>query len=110
MFSEENAVFTLFSAEWHKFERVPLVPGVTDKRENLAAIVDFLCAAGAKNVALLPYNPLGLAMYPRLGKPVTCLPASHGRNTKGILSKPSGKSLRRKPANPNDRTEVGSSG
>ena len=74
MFSEENAVFTLFSAEWRKFERVPLVPGVTDKRGNLAAIVDFLCAAGAKNVALLPYNPLGLAMYPRLGKPVACLP------------------------------------
>lgn len=56
--------------------RVPLIPGVTDKRENLAAIVDFLCAAGARNVSLLPYNPLGLAMYSALGRPVPPLPPS----------------------------------
>jgi hypothetical protein len=27
-------------------------------------------------VQLLPYNPLGLAMYPRLGRPVPGLPSS----------------------------------
>jgi len=56
--------------------RIPLVPGITDKRSNLVAIVRFLCAAGAKNVSLLPYNPLGLVMYPRLGRPAPDLPGS----------------------------------
>lgn len=54
--------------------RIPLIPGITDGHTNLAAIVDFLCSAGARNVSLLPYNPLGLAMYPRLGRPVPALP------------------------------------
>ena len=56
--------------------RIPLIPGVTDRRENLAAIVDHLCRLGARDVALLPYNPLGLAMYARLGKPAPELPGS----------------------------------
>lgn len=48
--------------------RVPLVPGVTASSENLSAIVDILCDAGAENVTLLPYNPMGMAMYSKLGK------------------------------------------
>jgi len=55
--------------------RVPLVPGITDGKANLEAIVDTLRSLGAGEVSLLPYNPLGLAMYPRLGKPVPDLPA-----------------------------------
>ncbi len=53
--------------------RIPLIPGVTDSRENLAAIVDYLCSLGAREVSLVPYNPLGLAMYSRLGKPTPAL-------------------------------------
>lgn len=49
--------------------RVPLIPGVTDTRENLAAIVDFLLEAGADDVTLLPYNPLGQEMAVALGRP-----------------------------------------
>ncbi len=56
--------------------RTPLIPGITDSYGNLAAIVDFLRAAGAHNVSLLPYNPLGLAMYRRLGRHVPDLPSS----------------------------------
>ena len=56
--------------------RLPLIPGVTDSRERLAAIVDSLRRAGAREVSLLPYNPLGLAMYARLGKPTPALPQS----------------------------------
>jgi len=56
--------------------RIPLIPGVTDSRESLAAIVDCLCRLGAREVSLLPYNPLGLAMYARLGKPTPALPQS----------------------------------
>ena len=49
--------------------RVPLVPEVTATRENLAAVVDLLCDAGADSVQLLPYNPLGLEMFEALGRP-----------------------------------------
>lgn len=48
--------------------RVPLVPGVTDAIENLRAIVALLRSAGANDVTLLPYNPLGVAAAPRLGR------------------------------------------
>jgi pyruvate formate lyase activating enzyme len=56
--------------------RIPLVPGVTAGPENLGAIVGILREAGARDVTLLPYNPLGLAMAPRLGRPSPPLPAS----------------------------------
>ena len=47
--------------------RIPLVPGITATRENLSAIVDFLCEAGARDVSLLPYNPMGFEMAVSLG-------------------------------------------
>ncbi len=56
--------------------RVPLIPGITDGHRNLAAIVARLREAGAHDVSLLPYNPLGLDMYRRLGRPVPDLPPS----------------------------------
>jgi len=54
--------------------RVPLVPAVTATKENLTAIVDLLCDAGARSVTLLPYNPIGLDMYAALGRPRPRLP------------------------------------
>jgi pyruvate formate lyase activating enzyme len=54
--------------------RVPLVPGITATRENLSAIVDILCEAGAEDVSLLPYNPMGFEMAVSLGKPGPPLP------------------------------------
>lgn len=54
--------------------RVPIVPGVTATAENLAGIVDFLCDAGAAEVSLLPYNPLGFHMAEELGKSRPGLP------------------------------------
>lgn len=49
--------------------RVPLVPGITATEENLTAIVGFLCETGAKDITLLPYNPLGFEMAAQLGRP-----------------------------------------
>jgi len=49
--------------------RVPLIPGITATQENLSAIVDLLCEAGAENVSLLPYNPMGIEMAVSLGRP-----------------------------------------
>ena len=54
--------------------RVPLVPGITATRENLSAIVDRLCEAGAKDVSLLPYNPMGVEMAVGLGRSKPPLP------------------------------------
>jgi pyruvate formate lyase activating enzyme len=54
--------------------RVPLIPGITATRENLSAIVNLLCEAGAKDVSLLPYNPMGMEMAVSLGRPKPSLP------------------------------------
>ena len=56
------------------YPRIPMIPGLTATQENLSAIVDFLCEAGAESVFLLPYNPLGMEMYPCLGRPKPPLP------------------------------------
>jgi len=54
--------------------RIPLVPEITATAANLAAIVDLLCRAGAGDITLLPYNPLGLGMAVNLGRPKPPLP------------------------------------
>jgi pyruvate formate lyase activating enzyme len=54
--------------------RIPLIPGITDSGENLEAVVETLRRLGARDVQLLPYNPLGLEMYARLGRPTPDLP------------------------------------
>ncbi len=47
--------------------RVPLVPGITDTKENLQAIAELLLKNGLKRVALLPYNPLWISKRLALG-------------------------------------------
>jgi len=54
--------------------RIPLIPGITATQENLSAIADLLCEAGADNVSLLPYNPMGIEMVASLGRPRPPLP------------------------------------
>ena len=54
--------------------RVPLVPGLTATEENLSGIIHVLCEAGARDVSLLPYNPLGIEMAVSLGRPKPPLP------------------------------------
>ena len=49
--------------------RIPLIPGVTDKDENLFAIADFLRDARAKvRVVLIPYNVFTGAKYRSVGR------------------------------------------
>lgn len=38
--------------------RIPLIPEITDKKENITAIYHFLKDCGLNEVGLLPYNPL----------------------------------------------------
>jgi len=54
--------------------RIPLIPEVTATSENLSAIVDLLVKAGAENVSLLPYNPMGIEMAVNLGRSRPHLP------------------------------------
>ncbi len=51
--------------------RVPLIPGITDRSENLAGIASFLKKLGLKRAALLPYNPLWLPKVESLGRAST---------------------------------------
>ena len=60
--------------------RVPLIPGITATRANLSAIVDLLCEAGAENVSLLHYNPMGIEMAVNLGLPKPPLPEEFMRH------------------------------
>jgi pyruvate formate lyase activating enzyme len=56
------------------YPRIPLIPGITATRENLSVIVELLCEAGAEDVTLLPYNPLGIEMAVKLGRTKASLP------------------------------------
>jgi len=46
--------------------RVPLVPGVTDSRDNLEGIRNLLLRMGLRRVDLLPYHEIGVGKYPKL--------------------------------------------
>ncbi len=54
--------------------RIPLIPNITATRENLSAIVNLLCETGVGDVSLLPYNPMGIEMNEKLGRPRPPLP------------------------------------
>jgi len=54
--------------------RIPLIPGITATKTNLSAIAHLLCEAGASDVSLLPYNPMGIEMAVTLGRSRPSLP------------------------------------
>ena len=60
----ENAAWLKESGKAHIF-RTPLIPGITDTDENLAAVK---AVAGDSEHELLPYNELAGAKYPMLGE------------------------------------------
>jgi len=54
-------------AEYNVQIRVPLIPGITDREENIQGIFAFMQKVGLHNVALLPYNTSASAKYEWLG-------------------------------------------
>ena len=48
--------------------RFPLVPGVNDDEENVAAIGRFVASLGLRRLDVLPYHRAGIAKYCRLGR------------------------------------------
>jgi len=47
--------------------RIPLIPEITNTRENLSGIAEFLKMNGVSNCSLMPYNPLWVDKLKRLG-------------------------------------------
>ena len=48
--------------------RVPLIPGVTDTRENLEAVARLVKSCGVDCVELMPYNAAAGGKYPAVGR------------------------------------------
>jgi pyruvate formate lyase activating enzyme len=48
--------------------RVPLIPGVNDDEENVAAIGRYVASLGLRGLDVLPYHRAGIAKYRRLGR------------------------------------------
>lgn len=49
--------------------RVPVIPGFSSKREDVAAILDFVRSLNPEKLSLLPYHNTGRHKYERLGIP-----------------------------------------
>lgn len=47
--------------------RMPVIPSITDSKENIAGIAGFLTGLGLKNINLLPYMRLGEVKYEYIG-------------------------------------------
>jgi pyruvate formate lyase activating enzyme len=59
--------------------RMPLIPGLTTTDENMGSVIDLLRGLGVRQLSLLPYNPAGLASWPRLGLAAPDLPRGFQR-------------------------------
>ena len=73
--------------------RVPLVPNITDTKENLSAIADFMADCGITKTDLLPYNPtwyfknqkLGIETAPEIRSLNSFQSVEHINNCKSIF-------------------------
>lgn len=72
----ENAA-AIAKLPWVYF-RIPLIPGINDDEENLAALSDFLREAGNPRIKLIPYHVLGVDKYTRLGREYQWVRSSKG--------------------------------
>lgn len=61
---------TMAEPEKSLLPRIPLIPEITDTRENITEIIEFLSYHKVNRAALLPNNPLWLDKSFRLGRPV----------------------------------------
>ncbi len=51
----------------HVLPRIPLIPSITDTRDNLRALASYLNSLNIKKIGLLPYNPLWLTKPKKIG-------------------------------------------
>lgn len=92
--------------------RIPLVPGITATKENLGALATRAFAIGARNLTLLPYNPLGAAMAANLGRaypagvPTRFTSPEETRNLIAWFADEVAGRFSRRPAWPGSRTAI----
>jgi pyruvate formate lyase activating enzyme len=67
--------------------RIPLIPGITDSRENMSRMRDFLCPLkkGIREIGILKYHSLGTAKEKRLGITPAGTPVSSGNRDTRIM-------------------------
>lgn len=64
---KENFEAALMNKNIEVIPRVPLIPGYTDSRSNLQAIIDYLKSQDVFDVHLLPFHQYGSSKYDYLG-------------------------------------------
>lgn len=64
---KENFEAALATEDIEVIPRVPLIPGYTDSRSNLQAIIDYLRTQCVSEVHLLPFHQYGSSKYEYLG-------------------------------------------
>ncbi len=62
---------TLIKSKKTYLVRIPLIPGVTDTKENIEDIIALLKSYGISYAEAMPYNPMAGAKYPLVGKTFT---------------------------------------
>lgn len=73
------------------YVRIPLIPGINDAQEDVAAVAELLKSLSLKRMDVLPYNPLAAEKYAWIGKVYPCTPrgeqtADDVRRLKKLLS------------------------
>lgn len=64
---KENFEYLLTQKNLEIVPRFPLIPGYTDKQENLLAIIEYLRSLGVKEIHILPFHQYGSSKYEYLG-------------------------------------------
>ena len=63
----ENFEFLIKENVVQVLPRIPLIPSITDTKNNLAALADYLHSHEIREIGLLPYNPLWLNKPKKIG-------------------------------------------
>ena len=63
----KNFEFLINNGTIQVLPRIPLIPSITDTRDNLKALADYLDSLNIAEIGLLPYNPLWLAKPRKIG-------------------------------------------
>ncbi len=66
--------------------RIPLMPQLNDAEDNIAAVADFLCPFGIRQVDILPCHSYGRNKYEALHKPAPEIPAYRPEGLNAMLA------------------------
>jgi pyruvate formate lyase activating enzyme len=69
--------------------RYPLIPGINDSQDDVAALGTFVAANGIRRIDVLPYHRAGIAKYHRLGRtyPLVQLEPPHADRVRQVVDR-----------------------